>query len=537
MSYVFKQRVGKYTYVYEGESYRNAEGKPRNRRTRIGKVDPETGRTVYTEAYLERLYNEGKSLPQDPEDSNSSQPDDVLHEELVKAVDSSRSYGSAYALESVAEQIGLLPILREVFQKDWEKLFGLASYMVESGDALMHYEDWAETRVMLSAAPMNSQRISDLLAKISETERNNFYERWMHQLPQSEYTALDITSISSWSNQIEDVEHGYNRDHEKLPQINVCMLSGEQSQLPLYQTTYSGSLADVTTLKTTLHEVSAIVPGRLLRVVMDKGFYRESNVQEMMRTPVYGFLMGVPLTNEFAWKEIDRVRDRIVTPENGVIEPTQVLYGLHKVRKYPGCDEMLHVFVYFDTEAEARERNKLTRSIKELERAVHKNPAKMRKNKDVQKYLIVRNSTRTASGVTVSIRQDVVEKELRYKGWIVLIGNQVLTAQEALRIYRKKDIVEEGFDRLKNLFGLHRLAVHSDETAQNKLFIGFIAQILAGALYVRMREGDLLRDYTLRGFLHMLGRLRRGHVRGKQIIVPTTKQQRDGLKKLGVKPV
>jgi hypothetical protein len=51
---------------------------------------------------------------------------------------------------------------------------------------------------------------------------------------------------------IGDVAWGYNRDGEKLPQVNLCMPLGEQSRLPVFQTLYNGSIKDVNTLKSTL---------------------------------------------------------------------------------------------------------------------------------------------------------------------------------------------------------------------------------------------------------------------------------------------
>jgi len=55
MSSIIRQRVGKYIYLYESTSYRNEEGKPRNKRTIIGKIDPQTGLPVYKPEYLERM--------------------------------------------------------------------------------------------------------------------------------------------------------------------------------------------------------------------------------------------------------------------------------------------------------------------------------------------------------------------------------------------------------------------------------------------------------------------------------------------------
>ena len=61
-----------------------------------------------------------------------------------------------------------------------------------------------------------------------------------------------------YSRLIDEVEWGYNRDHEQLPQINMCLLMGARSRLPIYQTITSGCLKDVSTLKTTLAKMDAV---------------------------------------------------------------------------------------------------------------------------------------------------------------------------------------------------------------------------------------------------------------------------------------
>lgn len=43
MSSIVRNKVGRYTYLCESESYRNEEGRPRNRRVLIGRIDPRTG--------------------------------------------------------------------------------------------------------------------------------------------------------------------------------------------------------------------------------------------------------------------------------------------------------------------------------------------------------------------------------------------------------------------------------------------------------------------------------------------------------------
>jgi len=63
------------------------------------------------------------------------------------------------------------------------------------------------------------------------------------------FIVFDLTSISSYANGIDMVEWGYNRDRESLPQINLGVIYGEPSALPLFYSLYPGSIHDVTTLK------------------------------------------------------------------------------------------------------------------------------------------------------------------------------------------------------------------------------------------------------------------------------------------------
>jgi transposase len=67
-----------------------------------------------------------------------------------------------------------------------------------------------------------------------------------------------------------------------MEQINFCLLFAERTQLPVYQTVYSGSIGDQATLKGTLAEVEAVSGGKKLVLVADKGFYSVKNVEMMV---------------------------------------------------------------------------------------------------------------------------------------------------------------------------------------------------------------------------------------------------------------
>lgn len=156
----------------------------------------------------------------------------------------------------------------------------LACYLIATGDPFLYCESWISDTECLPVGNMSSQRISELLMAMRREERELFYQSWCTLRSEQEYLALELTSVSSYSQLIDEVEWG-NQNHEQLPQINLCLLMGEISRLPIYQTLYSGSLKDVSTLKKTFAKMDAVTNGKPLVIVMDKGFFSAKNINDL----------------------------------------------------------------------------------------------------------------------------------------------------------------------------------------------------------------------------------------------------------------
>ena len=212
MASIVRNRVGKYVYLYESRSYRDSEGKPQNQKTSIGKLDPLTGEPVYKPEYLERVRGTDK---QPPTGALKQYSENDIRNSTIK------DFGGFYLLESISGEIGLTDVLKASLPDIWEKVITLAFYMVCTDEPAMYCEDWLMRTESLPCGNMSSQKISELLLEITNGHRMSFYEKWGELRSELEYLALDITSISSYSEFIGDVEWGYNRDNEQLPQINV----------------------------------------------------------------------------------------------------------------------------------------------------------------------------------------------------------------------------------------------------------------------------------------------------------------------------
>jgi len=514
VSSIVHQKNGKYVYLYESNSYRDDKGKPQNNRKPVGKIDQHTGQPVYKPEYLERMAKKGTPI-HIPDPAKSFTVEQIRHSSI-------KNIGLFYLLESLAKQIGLLNILESVFPNIWEEIFMLACYLVASGEPAMYCEDWIVDTDGFQVGSMSSQRISEMLVDISMNDRTEFYEKWGLYRSELEYLALDITSISSYSELIEDVEWGYNRDNENLPQINLCMLLGEKSGLPVYQTIYSGSLKDVSTLKSTLGQVSAIRQDKIL-IVMDKGFGSNQNINMMLTEPLgIRFIVAAPFSLAVAKKIVDSVSQDIDRISNTIVLGTDVFRG-KTVRfnwQFENNTYSLFAHAYFNVLKAAKLKEDLYAHVTLLVQQAKLNPNHPTYLNEYRKYL------KFGQSGSIDICQEVIEKELNHAGWLVLISNDVPVAESAINIYRTKDVVEKGFMRLKNCLDLGRLRVHSENSMQNKVFIGFIALILMAGIHRQMADSGLYKLMTMKKLIKIVEKLKVQTINGCRILYPLTKEQK-----------
>lgn len=526
MASIVRQKVGNNTYLYESVSYRNEEGKPRNHRVSIGKIDKKTGLPVYKQEYIDRMQAAGITV-ESAECSPVYSVEDVRCSTILQT-------GMVHLLYGIAENIGLASVLRETFPFMHERIFALASFLFSCGEPVAYCADWIARSDISGIGPLSSQRVSELLRALTDADRQQFFTLWSSYRSDREYLALDITSISSWSKLIDDVEWGYNRDGDKLAQINLCMLLGQQSRLPVRMTVYNGSIRDVSTLETT---ISQMAPNELdqVMIVTDKGFSSRKNIDMLFRKKGVRFLMALPFTLGFAKKQIELERKDIDSLQNTIVSGADTLRGVSRERSW-GKGHKLFVHVFYNDMKAAAVKNQLYGHVRRLVQEAETNPHNGKLKEQFDRYLIIRKSEKRESGYTINIREDVIARELAHAGWLVTVSNHIRDAAEAISIYRDKDVVEKGFLRIKHSLGLGRLRVHSQQAMESKVFVGFIALILSSHIHRTMLEKDLYRAMTMKDLIRTMEKLRTQVIDGRRILFPLTKRQKEIYKTFAVLP-
>lgn len=513
MSYKIEQKIGKNTYIYEVVSYWDKDKKqPRQRRKYLGKKDPETGEAI---------------PPKEP-----SQPQ------------SSQGFGAVNALHQIAQSTGLEQAVKQQWgDKAPTMLLWCYYQLLDSQPTAYRFADWCERHHLpydTQHLALDSSSISEWMQSLgeSDTQRYQFLQTWIQQLQSERGVWFDITSVSSYSQNNDWVEWGYNRDRENLPQINLGLVMDAQHQLPLSYEVYPGSINDVTTLMNVIdkHKAWGLTANPL---ILDRGFYSAANLS-YLNDQQSSFIMPLPNHIKQAKALIEATQDDLHSPEANFIYQGQPLFSV--ARTYQLKDMTLYAQLYFDEQRYAEQSKRFYQRLNEVEAHVHQanfdnveqiteamESAWRQSSRYFQIELIDQQAYLTR-------QPEAIKASLNYFGKFILISNQSYSASELLSLYRQRDAVEKAFGTIKQDLSNDRLRVHSTQAMHGKILLTFISSILYLSLQNRLQQSQLAKRYTIQQVIDQLNKLQVIHLDQEQtLLTELSKKQRGIFKGLGLK--
>lgn len=328
------------------------------------------------------------------------------------------------------------------------------------------------------------------------------------------------------------VRYGYNRDGESLPQINLAMLFGEKTRLPVYYKSLPGSIKDVSTLCNFLETATFLHMGKL-HLVMDKGFYSRKNINALFRKNMK-FTIAVPFSSDFAKEQVERVRDSITDHDNFIKVNSKNLFYSSSIGKWEHT-RRVYVHVFYNASAAVSDYESFLDKISQWKDELKSGKVLEDHQKYYDKYFLVKDTPKR--GKQISYNQCAIDTHKKNTaGYLVLLSNDIKDPVEALKTYRNKDVVEKAFDNLKNGLDLKRLRVHLEGNMKGRLFIQFIALIFISYIHKVMSDKDLFKLGSASNLLEELDLLSTVKFSGHygQVTSELTKKQREILEAFGV---
>ena len=498
MARVFvKNKSNGTTYVYESENYWDREKKQsRSRRVCVGKLD-DAGNFVPSARF-------SKPVPESVAVAQKRGPVPAVHTRRLY-------YGATYLLDQIGLKLGIIADLKECFPGSYRQMLSIVYYLIlEDNASMMRFEKWGETHRHPFGENIPSQRSSELFQSITDESRHHFFVLQGKRRLDKEYLAYDISTISSYSQCLKQVVYGKNKEHDKLPQLNLALVFGQESNLPFYYRKLSGNIPDVVTLKTLLADL-AVLGFNKLSLVLDRGFYSEPNINALFRDHMK-FILAASTSLKLIRRELDKVRDELDSyanyNENHHIYAMTVTseWDYTQERPYKGDvleeKRRIYIHLYFNAEKAAADRTILEDKITALRHELLDGKRVPEHEAQYKKYFIEKETP--VRGRTVTVNDEAVGKARTYYGYFALVSNAKMDAITALETYRNRDLVEKAFGNLKERLNLRRTLVSSETSLSGKLFVEFVALIYLSYIKKQMQDNNLFKDYTMQQVLDKL---------------------------------
>ena len=497
--YQHDKRIG-VTYAYESISYWDKEKQQsRAKRTLIGRVDPETGEIVPTDG-RGRKRRKAETTPE------------VTKKGPVPSIQTARTfYGATYLLDAIGEKLGITADLKECFPQTYRQILSIAYYLIlEDNNPLYRFEKWGSLHKHPYGKNITSQRSSEIFASITEEAKNQFFRLQGKRRLEREYWAYDITSISSYSEHLRQVQYGKNKEGDRLAQLNLALVFGETSNLPFYYRKLAGNIPDSKTVKNLLADLDVLGFSRV-KLVMDRGFYSKDNINALFKEHLK-FLISTRMNLTFIRQELDPIYDEFRTFDHYSEKyelyhrTVQTKWDYSQYRPYKGDTlsekRRIYVHYYYNIDRAAEEEKALDRKLIKLCQELETGQRTPEHEKLYQKYF--RTKTTPKRGTVVTVKEEAVREAKRYFGFFALLTNETMDAITALELYRNKDVVEKAFGNLKERLNMRRTLVSSEQSLDGKLFVEFVALIYLSYIKKQMQGTDLFKYYTMQGALDKL---------------------------------
>lgn len=443
-------------------------------------------------------------------------------------------YGATWLLDCISKKYGITADLKNCFPDDYLEIQSIAYYLVlEDGSPLYRFDHWAKSHKHPFAHDIPSQRSSELFGRISEDAKMDFFQRQSLRRMEKEYIAFDSTSISSYSKLLKQAKYGKNKEHDPLPQINLLLLYGEESMMPVYYRKLCGNITDVKTVHNLLKDVDFLKMDKL-NLVMDRGFYSEDNINALFKYH-HKFIIGVRTSLKLVRKHLDPIRDTMPTRSNYHRDDqiywntfsTEWDYIETKPRKSETITDKRRIYlhIYFNDQHATDDRIHFNKMLDNLEEELKSGHRNAEHEKLYAKYFDIHETPER--GIILTPKEDAIKDAEKDFGFFALLSNGVKDPSKALHIYRSKDQIEKSFGNLKEKLSMRRMSVASEENFEGKLFIQFMALIYLSFIKKKMTDKGLFQKYTMQELLDELDTVEWHQQPGKQhhLSEITTKQQ------------
>ena len=445
MTFIRKVRIKGKTYLTEVKSYRDNEGKVRQKFVR----------------YIGKLTKDDKLVPGRFE---------RLKIRRVMAI------GVPLLLKSIAEELELKDVLDVHTNENGDLILSLAIMHCLNPTSLNSVKryllNFGVDRVLgFDAEEVSTKKLLTAMDHLDDSSfaiQKKLFEKLCRAYGSPEDSLFyDITNVYLYGVKCALAKKGYNSKNILLPQIEIG-LAVDKRGFPIFHRVFDGNVHASRTLRAVMDELRSLGIGKAI-LVLDRGMAAERPISEALKAG-FDAIVGLPLRGEVRRSAIELSRT-IVSPKNVV--------------------RLANVFVY--TAELGWKDGKLVICLNEKERVLVKEARYKRihrclesgKVEKVAEYL-----RKTKKGYEID-EAAIRRKEETDGLYAIFCNKKDLTKEEILKAYFEKDLVEKSFRMLKGVLGIDPVRHWLENRVRAHVFICYLAYLLASVMQHKLKPMNL----------------------------------------------
>jgi len=335
----------------------------------------------------------------------------------------------------------------------------------------------------------------------------------------------DLSAIKYYGseNMLSEYGHYYHSNGENK-EINFVMAVTRDSGIPVHHRIMPGNIVSVSTVSNLVNELRDFGIHTVM-IVMDRGFYSGSNMDELRD---YSIIGAIPGTLSI-YSDLIRRSSGIESSRN------YMQYGKDTVFHKEFLVDKVRYIVYYSARRRAESIDSFYSVLAETENRINSMKSVKFQSRDdmirtvtesvkgMGKYMALKFP---ASSFTYSLKHKAIQSHTSRMGFFVLFTNTKIGAEEILRIYREKDVVEKAFMRSKSV--IEPLYAHTERGTRAKVFLSILGYAIIAMIARRCGLTYNKTMETMSGIREVV------YANGSHSTVELTKDQKSLLEKLSI---
>lgn len=477
---ITKKTIKGVTYVYftYDRKYDTEKRYTRPVCTSIGKCPDAASDRMYPNTNFLRFFPE--ALPPEKEEGSRS---------------SCLRIGTFLVLQKIVAAYRLDEILGRIIGKDNGLFLDIAAYtIITENNAGQYYPDYAYNHPLFTSCMKiySDSKVSGFIHGITRDQGIAFQDEWnaSHDHRERIYISYDSTNKHCQAGDLELAELGYPKEGAGVPVVNYSVAYDNANAVPLFYEAYPGSIVDVAQLHYMIQKANGY-GYRHIGFILDRGYFSEANIH-FMDSCGYEFVFMLKGKKELVRELVRQVKGTFEDKREHRIHDYKVSGITVKRRMYPSDRKERYFHIYYNERRKNSEHERIesrvdiiSDTLKQYEGKAYTPRPGVRKYFELQ---FIHAGTPEERFTGARERYDVIDEEIRYCGYFVLITSEKMNAAEALRLYKGRDASEKLFRGDKSYLGNRSFRVDSAESLHAKIFIEFVALIMRNRIHTCLKE-------------------------------------------------